>query len=356
VRILQCIESLQSGGAERQLCYLAEGLVRHGLEVDVAYFGRGPYEQPLRAAGVALHRLDGASAAMQLVALHRSMRMRCPDVVQTWLGRMNVLGGVASRSLGRPWIYCERSVRLHDRGLPGALRQWLGARSSLLVANSEAGARRWRPLGRPVQVVPNGLPVDEIAATPAAMRATLGVDAQAELIVYAGRFVLAKNIARLAEALVRLLAARPRAVALCCGEGALLPAFRAKVARDGVGARCFTPGYRNDLWALLKSADAFVLPSLAEGQPNVVLEAMAAGCPVAISDIEAHREIATRETGIFFSPDSVDDAVAALNHILDDKPAAQKRAAAARAWVRRRSLDAMVRTYIALYQQLLENA
>jgi glycosyltransferase involved in cell wall biosynthesis len=246
-------------------------------------------------------------------------------------------------------------VRLHDRGLPGAVRRWLGTRSSLLVTNSEAGARCWRPLRQRVQVVPNGLPIGEIAATPATLRATLGVDEQAELIVYAGRFVPAKNIARLAETLARLLATRPRAVALCCGEGVLLSEFRARIDRHGVGARCFTPGYRDDLWALLKSADVFVLPSLAEGQPNVVLEAMAAGCPVAVSDIDAHREIVTHETGVFFSPDSVAEAVAALAGILDNKSAAQKRAAAAQKWVRGRSLEAMVCAYLALYQQLLEH-
>jgi len=355
MRVLHCIDTLGAGGAERQLSYLADGLVRSGHEVDVAYFDGGPFEEQLRRSGAALHRIDRSSAVTQLYGVHRTIRHRRPDVVHTWLGRMNVVGGLAS--FGRRWIYSERSVRLHDRGLPGLVRQWLGARSSLLVANSEAGARLWRPVRpRGVEVVPNGLPVDEIAATPTASRASLGLDERAELILWAGRFVPAKNIELLGEVLASVLAARPRAVAWCCGEGELAARLRALVDRRGVGGRCVLPGRRADLWALLKTADVLLSPSRAEGQPNVVLEAMSAGCPLVLSDIDAHRELVPDEAGRFFRRDDAGDAIAGVLGVLDDPSAARARAARARELVRNRSIDAMVRAYLRLYQDLLARA
>src|SRR6185312_10715721 len=62
MRVLQCIDTLGGGGAERQLTYLAGGLVRLGHEVDVVCHVDGPWAQPLREAGATLHRLGWLDA------------------------------------------------------------------------------------------------------------------------------------------------------------------------------------------------------------------------------------------------------------------------------------------------------
>jgi glycosyltransferase involved in cell wall biosynthesis len=353
MRILHCIDSLQRGGAERQLSYLVEGLLELGHEIDIAYALRGAYEEPLAAAGAVLHHIGQGSPARQVRALHRVVRSRRPDVMQTWLGRMHVIGGITARLLGRPWIFNERSARTWDRGVAGVARQWLGARASLLVANSESGAGAWRQVRKgKVSVVANGLPLDELARTPAADRARLLVDERAELILYAGRFDPVKNIDLLGRALISALFERPRAVALCCGEGELLKPFRAAVDASSVGARVFTPGYRQDLWALLKSADVLVSTSWAEGNPNTVLEALACGCPVVLSDIRSHRECVPADAGLFFPANSWPEASAAILRTLGDREAAKARAARGLEAARHFSIDAMVRSYVALYQAI----
>jgi glycosyltransferase involved in cell wall biosynthesis len=355
VRILQCIDTLQPGGAERQLCYLTEGLVRRGHEVGVAYVGGGPYEHRLRAAGAELHPIATRLAPLQWVRLRRAIADRRAELVQTWLGRMNVVGGAASRSLGRPWIYCERSVRLHDRGLPGLVRGWLGARASLLVANSYAGAELWRSIRarRANAVVANGVPLDELDAVEPAERAQLGVPADAEWIVWAGRFVPAKNLDVLADLLARVLTARPRAIAWCCGEGVERDRFEAILRDRGIAARCHLPGHRHDLWRILKSADLFVSPSVSEGRPNVVLEAMALGCPLVLSDIAPHREVAPGDAALFFATRSACDAAEAIGRALDDRDATRARVERARAAVRNQSTEAMVDAYLHLYRLLV---
>ena len=356
MRVLHCIETLQAGGAERQLTYLAQGLRRLGHEVEVAYLGGGPYEAALAATGARLHRIARGAAPVELLRLCRIVRARRPDVVQTWLGRMNVLGAVAGEALGRPWIFSERSLRLHDHGLRGLMRGLIGARAPLLVANSQAGARLWRRLRgrRAIEVVPNGLPLDEIARTEPADRAALGVPSSAELIVWAGRFVPAKNIEVLALALCRLLEARPRAFAIACGDGELRSAFSSTVARHGLSSRCLSPGHLSDVWALLKTADLLFLPSLTEGRPNVLLEAMAARCPVVLSDIAPHRELVPPTAARFFPPTSTATAVAELTAALDDIEGTRTRAEHAYELVRTFSIDAMVQAHLRLYQNLVE--
>ena len=351
MRVLHCIESLGGGGAERQLHYLARGLVERGHHVDIACFDGGVFEARLPAS-VTLHRIRHRRLGPQLWALSRVVAACRPDVVQTWLGRMNVVGGLASLAGNRAWIYSERSVRLHDRGLPGAVRGWLGARAPLVLANSDAGAQLWRRRGARVAVVPNGVPVADIVATPPAARASLDIADDAELIVWAGRFAAAKNLPFLAQLLARVLAARPRAVALVVGDGEERPRFAATMAALGIAARVRLVGRRDDVWALLKTSDVLVSTSLAEGRPNVVLEAMAARCPLVLSSIAPHRELAG-DVALLFDPRALDDAAAQLGRALEFRDEAAQRAQLAFTRVQAQSIDAMVDAHLDRYRQLV---
>jgi glycosyltransferase involved in cell wall biosynthesis len=351
VRILHCIDSLGGGGAERQLTGLVEGLVDLGHEVDVAFMLDGPHGASLRRSGATLHPI-GWRAPLPLVAeLCRIIRERKTQVVQTWLQRMSVSGGVASRLTRRPWVYSERSSAAHDVGWRAAVRRRLAARAAAIAANSEAGAAPWRRTARDpraVHVVPNGVDLDGIRAAPAAARAALGLSADAEVVLFAGRFVPPKNIPLLVGALARLVRERKRAVALACGDGPELVAFRA-----AANERCRALGYRADLWSLLKMADVLIAPSLYEGRPNVVLEAAAAGCPLVLSDIAPHRECLPAAAALWFAPHSAVEAARALGRALDDRPAARARAERARRAVDGSSLSSMARAYERLYRDLV---
>lgn len=354
MRLLHCIDTLGAGGAERQLTYLVEGLVRLGHDVDVACLHDGPFGARLAASGATVHRL-GARAALPLVNdLWDVTRRRRIDLVQTWHGRMTAAGGIVAPLARRPWLYSERSVRGLHGGWRASVRQLIVRGAAAVVANSEAGAALWRRTtpGR-VHIVENGVEVDAIEATPPADRAALGIPADAELVVYAGRFVPAKNIPLLAAALTALLRERPRAFALLVGDGEELPGFRAAIARAGLSARCLVPGYRDDVWALLKAADVVIAPSRIEGRPNVVLEAMAAGRPLVLSDIAQHRECVPADAVAWFPSGASAAAALALARTLDDLPAARARAAAAKEVVRAQSVDRMVRAYAALYNRVL---
>jgi glycosyltransferase involved in cell wall biosynthesis len=354
VRVLQCIDTLGGGGAERQLVYLADGLMRLGHEVDVVCHLDGPWAERLCASGATLHRLGWLPAWKLVRALGELIERRRIALVHSWLGRMTAAAGVAAPLSRRPWVYGERSLPALDRGWRALVRRTLVRGAAAVVANSEAGAASWRAIARgPVHVVGNGVEVDEIAATPPADRVGLGIPAEGELIVYAGRFVPPKNISGLAATLARVLIARPRAFALCVGEGEELPAFRAAMARAGLGGRCLTPGFRRDVWPILRSADVVVAPSRHEGRPNVVLEAMAAGRPLVLSDIAPHRECVPREAALWFSPESPPGAAAAIGAVLDDQSAAAARVERARTAIAACSIDRMARAYAHLYEALV---
>jgi glycosyltransferase involved in cell wall biosynthesis len=359
VRVLHCIDSLRGGGAERQLTLLVEGLVRLGHEVRVVYMLDGAHGARLRRSGAALHPLGMRTHLPLVVDLVRIIREHRVDVVQTWLQRMSVAGGLASALARRPWVYSERSVRLLEPGWRAALRHRLAAHADAIVANSETGAGLWRPSlrdPRKVRVVLNGIDLAAIAATPPAPRRALGIADDAEVVLFVGRLVAPKNVPLLAAALIALLGARPRAVALVCGDGAELPWLRAAVGRAGLGDRCRTLGYREDVWALAKLADVLIAPSLNEGRPNAVLEAVACHCPVALSSIPQHRECVPAAGALWFSPQSPDEAVAALARALDDRTGARTRAEVAFAAVRGQSIEVMARAYHRVYRHVYNRA
>ena len=109
MRILHLIPNLSGGGAERQLSYLAPELARMGHDVHIAYSLECIQKPEL--PGVVLHRLKAQSnydpyLLWQLVRLIRRIK---PDIIHTWILQMDILGGMAARLNGIPWIFREPS-------------------------------------------------------------------------------------------------------------------------------------------------------------------------------------------------------------------------------------------------------
>jgi glycosyltransferase involved in cell wall biosynthesis len=361
MKILHCIDSVGGGGAERQLCYACDGLVALGFQVEVAFRRDGENGARLRRSGATLHELGWRQQADPALAypavgwdLCRIIVERRIDVVHTWLRHMDMIGGLSARLTGRPWIFSERSARDDSvRGWREMVRRFWGGRASAVVANSETGAEAWKKalLGRtPVYLVPNGLPLDEIAAVTPASRASLGIPEGAPLLLTVGRFGAEKNIPLQAQVLAELLRRHPSWYALCCGTGVLLPEFRDQLERAGVGDRCLTPGYRADVWALMKSADLFFSPSLFEGRPNTVLEAMACQCPLVLSDIPQHRELALDDAR-YFGRNEAAAAISAIEDVMGDGTGSLARAQRAARVVESYSVGAMSLGYAALYRE-----
>jgi glycosyltransferase involved in cell wall biosynthesis len=199
-RILHCIPSMLGGGAEKQLCYLAAGLVGLGHEVHVAYNFEGPNLSLLRQSGARLHRLDARRAfdpraALDIAAVLRRERIQ---LIQTWLRRMDNWGGVAAGLAGVPWLLTERcqSAPIDERTASALGLRAMAPRALAVVANSENAAEIWRRgvAKLPVRVVPNAIPLDRIEPVAAADRRELGFPEGAPLILFAGRFATEKNI------------------------------------------------------------------------------------------------------------------------------------------------------------------
>ena len=358
MRVLHCIPNMAGGGAERQLALLATAQQRAGFAVGVALLAAGPNSARLEASGAQIFRI-GASGnhdpriAAALVAL---MRRHRPDVVQTWLPQMDVLGGLAAWLTRSPWVLSERCASEAYRGriTDRLLRATAGRAADAIVANSADGLAYWR--GRSaaravLEVVPNMLPLDEIGVAEPLDLPAAGLATDGPLLLNVGRLAPQKNLPLLLHALAALSAERPFS-AIFCGEGPLAGELAALAQRLGLASRVTFAGYRSDIWRLMKRADLLVNLSTFEGQPNAVIEAMACGCPVVASDIGAHRALLGGDLGLLVDAQSPAAVAAALHSVLANRGAARARAARAQTAAAAFGPDAAVRAYDAVYRRI----
>ena len=279
LRVAFVAGSLGQGGAEKQLVYMVQALLRCDVDVRVYALTRGEHhEAALRALGVDVEWIGAhRGPPRRVLALVRALRRHRPHIVQSAHFFTNLYVALAARAVGAFSIGAVRNDGVHDVSANGIWGPWLLRLPSLLLTNSEAArnALHHRGIsGRRLAVLPNVIDA-----------ATLPVH-----VPHGGAGCLVIGVARLARRkrldrwLHVIAAARridPRIRGLLVGRGPEQGRLEAQAAALGLlphGVRF--SGARDDVPQLLADADVLLLTSAHEGFPNVVLEAMAAGLPV----------------------------------------------------------------------------
>jgi sugar transferase (PEP-CTERM/EpsH1 system associated) len=179
------------------------------------------------------------------------------------------------------------------------------------------------------------------------------------LIGTVGRMQTVKDQLTLARAFVQVLAQEPalrgRLRLVMVGDGPLRSACQALLDEHGVADLCWLPGERSDVPAVMQGLHCFVLPSLAEGVSNTILEAMASGLPVVATQVGGNAELIVQgRTGLIVPASRPPAMAAALVTLANDPQLARQLGQAGRAEVESRfSLSAMVNAYRGLYDQSL---
>jgi sugar transferase (PEP-CTERM/EpsH1 system associated) len=179
------------------------------------------------------------------------------------------------------------------------------------------------------------------------------------LVGTVGRMQTVKAQTLLARAFVRALsiapALRERLRLVMVGDGPLRAESQAILDAAGAGALAWLPGERADVPDVMRGLDCFVLPSLAEGISNTILEAMASGLPVLATDVGGNAElVAAGRSGEVVAPADAEALAAALVQLASDPAGAAAMGRRGRERVEQAfSLPAMVASYQSLYDRLL---
>ena len=294
LRVLHVRNSHLLGGPERLLL----GQVAHraaDVEVQVASFVTHGAESALleavrTAGGTAIPLSQRGSYDLRLAhVLAGALEEARPDVVVGHDYKANAVLRRALRRVAVPHVAVvhgytgeDRKVRLFEaldrRGLRRA-QAVLAVSEGLRDVALAAGVAPER-----AHVVPNAVDADAVQGEASRARDRLrrgwGFGPETAVVLALGRLSPEKGHADLLEAFARVLPRVPHARLVLVGDGASRKALERRAARPDLTGRVTFAGWRGDPWACLGAADHFVLPSLREGLPLALLEALAAGVPV----------------------------------------------------------------------------
>lgn len=299
LRVALMIESDGPGGAEQMLLHLGETLRDRGHTVlpVLPSEGEGWLGDRCRELGMppAHFRLRSPVDPLCVGGLASLLRRSGTDVVHSHEFTMAVYGTAATRLLGRPHVITLHGGRYFEakRRRRMSLR-WACQRSRPVTVSSAARAVYAESLGlaaESISVIPNGVPVR--SGDGARVRDELRLDPAEFLMVAVGNLYPVKGHEVLLRALGQLVSEAPDSSwrLAIVGRGEEEPALTTLAADLGLDDRVHLLGYRADVADILAAADAFVMPSLSEGMPLALLEAMFAAKPVVASEVGGVPEV-----------------------------------------------------------------
>jgi glycosyltransferase involved in cell wall biosynthesis len=229
-------------------------------------------------------------------------------------------------------------------------------RSDRIVVTSSAVAKELAVYGisdKSVGVLGNGVDVSLFSPS------TIREKPDHPYVLTAGRLSVGKGLEDLADCVRLVVQQRPDVLFLVAGSGPLEPALRRLINQRGLGEKMILLGQvvdRRRLRDLYRNAAVFVHPSLYEGLPTVILEAMACARPVVATAVGGTPDLIENDkTGFLVPPHKPAELADAILHFLVHPDFAKKVGTAGRKTILQRySWEAVSRSYIGEYSRLLE--
>lgn len=371
MRVLHIIGGLGPGGAEALLYRLVRS--NSNVEHQIVCLGdRDWYSSLLEAENITLHHLGVRSGRSTLTAafqLFRLIRQSRADVVQTWLYRSNLVGGIFSRLAGVPVVWGIHNASFEPLGFWSRVQIRISGVLVRLVPNfivncSRRSADIHSTIGygrAPGAVIHNGYestvfrPDDRSRMR---VRETLGIGKDVFVAGCITRWISYKDVPTLLRA-VRICA--DRKVPLACllignGLGSDNQELMQQIHVHGCGELVVPLGVRSDVPDLARAMDVHVLPSLTEAFPNVVAETMLSGAPNVVTDV-GDSSLIVGETGWVVPPrspyDLADSIVEAWREWEENPSAWNNRRSVARSRiVENFSFDRMAAAYEEVWRRL----
>ena len=302
-KILYIITSTTRGGAEYTLLKLIKGLDRSRcVPVCVVSLKKsGQVAEEIAETGVPVESLAMGlplpGHAAQLAGIIRKYK---PDIVHAFLYRAIQFARLAVKNSGAKLVTSPRG-NYRIRSCPARLFDRLTKTQDELVICESVATRDFLVANmgyalRQAIMIRNGVDTDHwqfSARLRGEKRALLGLEENSLLLVSAGRLDELKGHKYLVEALSLCRKTGLKATLAIVGGGPLREELERQIAELGIAGFVQLPGEQEDLLPWLCAADIFALPSICEGTPNALLEAMSVGLPCVASNVDGIGEVAS---------------------------------------------------------------
>ncbi|MFQ6103598.1 MAG: glycosyltransferase [Candidatus Glassbacteria bacterium] len=334
IRILFYSQSPHYGGAEEYVYQIARGFPQGRFRFSYVHdtdSRLGRFTERLREAGVEVHRIQRIRGKSDLVSFMKHVRFfrrLSPDVVHfnqsnPYSQQYSVL---AARLAGIRCLLATYHLTPQNRTrtMRGRLLEKLILRlfKRIIVLsgqNRDELLSHFSVVPGKVRVIENGVE-DQGEVRQAdleGLRRELGIVNGKQIVACAGRLTPQKGFGHLLEA-ARQLGRKDVAIVIA-GEGPSAHLLRSRVEQLRLGDSVIFTGFREDVWKIFCLSDLVAIPSIYEGQPLVLLQAMAAGKAVVASNIHGLADtVRDGETGILVEPGSVRQLANAIGKLLDE--------------------------------------
>jgi glycosyltransferase involved in cell wall biosynthesis len=358
--VLVTVKGLGIGGAEKLIAESARLWDRARFDYHVAYAlpWKDQLVAPTRELGIPVECI-GTGRGMTPSSWLRLRRHAAAIGASLVHAHLPAMGAVARLASPVPVVYTEHNVATSYRAPVQIVNRLTYGRNAAVTAVSAAVAESVAAYPGPeVRVVSNGVSCHVDADAAAAARRELGIDGTTPLVVHVGNIRPHKGHTNLVAAVEILLETLPDVRIVSIGgekNDGDLDHVRSLARGAGVEHRLSFLGRREDALAFVAAADVYVNPSDYEGLPVAVLEAMALERPVVATAVGGVPAIVQDDvTGVLVPPKDPGALAAGIATLLGDGDRAAALAAAGRKVVERDySLEAMVRTIEATYEEVL---
>jgi len=367
-KVLQIISSLGVGGAETMILELSKGLdfLRVDNHIGVLSYTKNPQIELPKAAqqnnlSVQVFNCRGRIDVRTMRDIKRFIRQHDIQIIQTHGYKANfyaLLCSDAKKTIRiatcHPWT--ETGVSLKARFYTKLDKAWLN-RFDKIVAISDAVKEEISQIGisnSKVTVIDNGIDVHRFNGpfTKESARKKFGLPANKFVVGTIGRMIEEKGHDIFLKAARSLVQRNSNLLFVIVGDGPLMNQLAKQRSQLGIEKHVLLLGRRTEIPELLKTFDLFVLSSLSEGLPMVILEAMAAQKPIIATRVGAiPRVIQDGDSGLLIEPNAADLQKAILE-LLGDRAKADRLAQLARERIIKHfSSKSMAEKYLQLYDQ-----
>jgi len=365
--VLYLLETGGPGGAERMLLDLAEN-VGPGWQAVVGVMKAGWLRSKATSAGLRCVMVgsDGLGDLGVLQHLVKVIEAHEISVIHAHEFYMSMIGTLVSRATGIPLV-----VTLHGKSYyPDKLRRraacrMMAAGAAAVVTVSEELSRFFcqvtgTAIGR-VRVIYNGIDLRGGSAAPRRnipLLESAAIPQDAKIVGAVGNLYPVKGHLDLIRATRTILTHVPTTHVVILGRGALHETLISEAEALGIRDRIHLLGYRDDVKDWLGAMDVFTMPSLSEGLPLSLLEAMAAGVPPVVTKVGGMPEVVRDgENGFIVPPGNVAALASRISFLLENAQLAAKMGVAARNGILIQfTVDRMAAEYRTLYGQAVASS
>lgn len=364
-KIHYLLPELKLGGAEKHVIRLAAGLRKKGYEVGITcLFREGALAEEARGEGIPLVclNLPYRWGPATFLSLRQWLLARRPDILHTYLFGFHFFAGLPARLLKVPVIVSSRREIAGWQKKRHRMLESLGNFFVDRVVCCSKAVEEWtlkKEYIQPERLVTLHNGVDMTRFNPSlknpGFRRNLGIPVNAFVVGTVANIAIEKGYPYLLEAAEQILRENPRLWFLFVGFGPLEKEMKERARQIKGCEQIIFSGARSDIPELMREMDLFVLASIREGFPNVLLEVMAMGKPVVATDVGGIPELIESGTDGLLVPAKNGEALAeALRSLLKDPEKAGALGRSGQEKIRNHfSLDRMVEQYEALYLSLL---